>query len=391
MGFTHKVRTAIVGLDASRTRYLEKLLGRWLVPVSVRPDPRDALAPVVGARPQAVLLYVEHNRALALQLARRVRSELPEAALVLLADQDEDGMAREGVRLGARAFVVFGVDDSELAALFVRLSEEAEHPQTCLVLGVFGAKGGVGTSLVAMNIAGAMARSFSSPGLLLDLSPCLGELGLFLDIDTPYGLLDLVQGVHRVDDEELQRNLGRHSSGFHLMGQPLQRIPETALDGEMLLQGLRVLRRHFGWIVLDIGGMIDERSMTSALLSDLVVLLSTPDLPSLVGARRRIEVMQQQGRGPHNTALVLNRVGARAEQEIQRATGVLDTELTAWLHDDPRTATLALENAKLLTDIDPNAKLSLELTALAARLSGADAAQHSGDNEPRRKRLFGLI
>ncbi|MCB9791660.1 MAG: hypothetical protein H6741_02945 [Alphaproteobacteria bacterium] len=390
MSYTHQVPTAIVGLSAARAQALYSMLQRWLVPAMVHKELGDALPLLLSSRPQALLLYASENPTLALQFARRAKAELPDLDIVLLTDRDDLGLAREAVRLKLRGLVVLGTDDEELIALFIRMSEEVYDPvNTGEVICLLGSKGGVGTSSVAINLAGCLAQSGGANVALVDLAPCVGELGVYLDMDTPYSLGRLLREVHLVDQDYIDHTMPRHPWGFYVVSQPLVPDALTPLTHDELLQAARVLQRHFTHVVLDAGGVLSQVSLTAAMVADRSYVIATPGLPALVAARRRLDLLDQRGRDPATTHLLFNRVGLDSSYGPAQAAELTGRPAEITLRNNPTLMAEALHTGRILLEVDAHARLTQEYISLAAKLSGDDAAKLSP--EPRRRKLFGLF
>ena len=118
-----------------------------------REDPRDGLTQLIAIQPQAVVLFVDTERPQSVQFARRVRHDASDANLIIVANSDEGGVTREAMRLQARALAILPGDQHELEALFEAMSFETYvAADDGMVLALLGAKGGMGTTSVAITL-----------------------------------------------------------------------------------------------------------------------------------------------------------------------------------------------------------------------------------------------
>ncbi|MCB9758763.1 MAG: hypothetical protein H6739_02905 [Alphaproteobacteria bacterium] len=389
MSLPHQVRTAIIGMPPERARQLHAYLGRWMLPVLTRQDPREALPMILAARPQAVVVYVGEHRTVATQFARRVRAEVPDASLIMVTDFEDLALTREAVRLGAHALAVLGTDDVELAQVFARLAEERFEPTNAgMVVTLLGAKGGVGTTSLAINLAGCLAQNSAALVALVDLAPCVGEVGVYLDMDTPFSPGELLEDAHLFDQEFIQTRIPRHPWGFHVIAQPLTTKEPEALGPDTVLQAATLLQRTFTHLVIDAGSGINPLSLTAASFADQCILLTVPELPALVAARRRLDLLGRLGLDPQKLAVVLNRFAGTGEFDVNRVQALLQRPLSAVLSEDSRLMNTALHSGRLLLEVGPRARLAQEILALGARLGGN---AEIGAPQPKRKKLFGLF
>ncbi|MBK9644041.1 MAG: hypothetical protein IPO67_02610 [Deltaproteobacteria bacterium] len=276
----NKVRTAIIGLPQDHARQLHAFLRRVVDVALVREDPRDAMSPLLVARPQAVLLYLAEADGVGIQFARRMRSELPDTALVLLCHVEDVTLTREAMRLGARALIVVGKDDDDLARTFVKIAEEQRSDMPGgEVVTVLGSKGGVGATSLAINLAGALAIDPNLRVALIDLSPYLGEIGVYLQLDTTVSPRTLVRESLMIDDEWMQNAVPRHSLGFSVFAQPLK-PGAPPLNVADIAQSIGILRRLFSHVVIDAGTGGSELGFAALAVASKPLLVMGGDTPS---------------------------------------------------------------------------------------------------------------
>ena len=98
------------------------------------------------------------------------------------------------------------------------MTPRARAPRQPCVTHVFlGAKGGAGTTTVAVNCAVELARQSKRPTVILDLKPCLGEVALFLGVRPRFTVLDAIENLHRLDKDFLKELVSRHKSGVDII------------------------------------------------------------------------------------------------------------------------------------------------------------------------------
>ncbi len=117
---------------------------------------------------------------------------------------------------------------------------------------VLGAKGGIGTTTVAVNLADALTRQGAGRTALLDLAQPQGETPIFLDLEHTYTWADVAQNIERLDATYLESVMARHRSGLAVLPAP-DFSAEAALEPEVLLQILELLRHGYAQVVVDLG------------------------------------------------------------------------------------------------------------------------------------------
>jgi pilus assembly protein CpaE len=247
-----------------------------------------------------------------------------------------------------------------------------------------GAKGGVGASTVAHNLAWSIARNLTTQTVLVDLDIAFGTAGLDFNQDPPQGIAEAIFAPDRLDANLVDRLLSKCSDHLSLLAAPavLDRttdLTETSLDGL-----IDILRSSVPTIVLDIphGWMAWARRLLIA--SDEIVIVATPDLASLRNTKNLFDLLRQNR--PHDSApkLVLNQTGLPKRPEIAAAefAKAIGTEAAATLPFDAALFGTAANNGQMIAEVQPSGKHTETFTALAASVMGR--------SEPKRGRA-GLL
>lgn len=261
-------------------------------------------------------------------LARAPRP--PTAPLLVLGQQAEVGTLHLALRGGARDFLSEPVDIGKLIAVVHRLGRElggppARQAQSTLVL---GAAGGVGTSLVACNLALGLQESVVGNTLLLDLDLDFAPLPGFLDLSPGRGLTEALDNADKLDAHALQGYVSRHASGLTLLASA---HPDGAgmVGGRMGVERfaalLDLLEGQYRHLVLDGGRGLGGLAATAAQRAGRVVVVLQQSVLQLRAAAELLQWLEQDLALPaERIQLVVNRRNRRAavtEQDIRRTLG----------------------------------------------------------------------
>lgn len=196
------------------------------------------------------------------------------------------------------------------------------------VLTVFSAKGGCGASLIATNLALALARS--APTLLLDLHGNDGTDDLLLDLRSPHAWPELLPVAAELTDRHLELVACRHPEGLVMLAAPASGIDPPLAQGTRSL--IEALARRYAWVIVDAPS--GAWSPVPAELSDTLLLVTTADPPALRCAKR---LLQARPQGVHGrVGLVLNQFGRGQPASASEVAASLDTPLLAAVPVDPR-------------------------------------------------------
>ena len=383
----HRVRTALLGCSPDLARSLRSLLTPWMDVVLEREDPRDGMTQLVAIQPQAVVLFVDTERPQSVQFARRVRHDAPDANLIIVARSDEGGVTREAMRLQARALAILPGDQHELEGVFEAMSFETyEASDDGMVLALLGAKGGMGTTSVAINLAGVLAQHRDRRVALVDLALYIGEVAVYLDMKTPYALGELVRDLDRLDEAWIEQNVPRHRTGFYVLSQPAEWDDVDAMKVADVVQSISLLKRYFTHIILDAGAQLNEVALSGVTVADQCIVVCTQELPSLVSTRRRVGMLTQIAGDAKAIRVVANRWQDDGAYDRDSIETYVQHGLNATIQNDYRNMSACIESGKLLVEQCPEAEIVADVREVA-RLFDPSVTQQ----EKARKKLFGLF
>jgi pilus assembly protein CpaE len=289
---------------------------------------------------------------------------------------------REAMRAGYRDFVVLP-EDGELLKRTVR---EAPTEVTTVsdqgqVVAIIGAKGGVGTSFITANLGAELAPVHRVCAVDLDFS--MGDLASMLDLQTTSSMQDLLGNLNRLDERMLAGSVAVHPSGLHVIAQPLELLENDFLRGEDVLKVLSTAADAYQYLFVDCGGRIDEATRTASTVADLILLVCSPDVPSVKNAWRRLHLLDRQGVDLSRVRLIVNRWAKNpplSEQDIESNLGI---PVAATVANEPSRCQHAVNVGALLRDVDKRCAASADISNLVSLITdGVTRVEPSAPNRP---------
>jgi pilus assembly protein CpaE len=300
----------------------------------------------------------------------RNHAGLPVIALAAVKDPD---LILQAMRSGAREFVV-PTEPGELARVVSdaarKLSGEGESGR---ILTLFSAKGGLGATTLATNLAGALGDD-GKRVVLVDLDLQLGDVLVFLDAASRYTLADVLHNLKRLDRDLLHSSLMRHASGVFLLAQSDHLEDADKVTPAQIPTLLKFLARHFDYVVCDGLRSFDELALAVLDVSDKVLLVVTQDVPSVKNAQRCLDVMRRLGYGDDKLKLVVNR-HQKSEIDVQSIADNLGVPVQAAVANDYQTVVKAINRGRLVRDVSPRARVVEDLARMARLIGGAPATR----------------
>lgn len=365
----------LVGLIVSDDDSFRKPLGRLLragtVPVSVLEDgPRD------GIVPDLMVVDIRGDAPSALASIERLRAGAPAASIFAVALSADPDLILQAMRAGANEFFVWPPADETFYGAVRRTAARretvagAKPAATTLVF--FGAKGGSGTTTLAVNCGVEVARISRRSTVIVDLKPGLGEVALFLGIKPRYTVIDAIDNLHRIDREFLRELVVKHKSGLEILAGSEQFDRPGASDSGGIEELFRLLARQYEFIIVDAGNQINACAVSALYTADRMFLVANPDVPSVRNAQKLLERVRELGASGDRVRLLLN----RAAEPFPIAPKQIETALGHPVHhtfpSDYRTVSTALNsgiplaqagNSELATQFDQFTRRVLDPSA----------------------------
>ena len=295
--------------------------------------------------------------------------------VIVLGYVNDVGFYRELVRRGVRDYLIVPAAPIDLVRSVSSLYATPGAKPVGRTIAVIGAKGGVGASTIAHNVAWSFARTLASPTVIVDLDVAYGTAGLDFNQDPPQGIADIVFAPDRVDATIVERLLSRCADRLSLLAAPavLDRtcdLTETAFD-----HLVDILRASTPTIVLDVPHVWTAWARRLLVGSDDVLVVAAPELASLRNTKNLVDLLKQSRPNDHPPKVLLNQVGVPKRPEIAPPdfAKALGLEPAAAIPFDPLLFGTAANNGQMIAEIQPNAKVAECFDDIARAIVGRTA------------------
>ena len=293
--------------------------------------------------------------------ASRSFSNIPWAVVSESASLD---LALEFIRLGAIDFLKAPLNPEDLKHLLERVIDLENRRSTNgkdenqNQIAIFSTKGGVGQTTVAVNLAAELARQQAGKILLLDLVLQHGNVGDFLDLPSKYTLIDVVENFERLDSNLLENSLAKHELGFFVLPCPKEPEKGDFITTKEVADVFRYLKSNFNYVIADVGHEFSQIALAYLDVSDLLLLVTTPDVPSLLNTRTAFDTFKRLGYPAQKMKVVLNRWRMKGEIDSSLIPRKLGLDLAFRLMDDPVNCLNAVNLGKPLLSVAKNSELT---------------------------------
>ncbi len=385
-----QIAAVIVSQDEEFRRQVGRLLRSSGLRVAVLEEVRGGLEP---AAPDLAIVDIRSDAPAGLTAIERLRASTPTAAVFAVAAATDPDLILQAMRAGANEFFTWPPPADAFQGALRRTAGRRETAQAAarppsMTLVFLGAKGGAGTTTVAVNCAVELARLSRRPTIAVDFKPCLGEVALFLGVRPRFTLLDAIENLHRLDRDFLRELVVRHKSGLEILAGSEQFDRPGGADAGAVEELLRILIRTYEFTVIDAGNSINACSLVALYAADTIFIVTNPDVPSVRNAQRLVDRVRQLGAGAERIRILLN----RASEPLLIAPKQIETALGYSIHhtfsSDYKTVSTALNSGVPLA-LTNHSELSQQFDRFTRGILAM--AEPPSKVEPERKRgFFGL-
>ena len=367
---------------------LEQVLQRHGYARVVHPALTHALAALEQNPADLLVLPMDDVEEGQLAVLDRLNRREKRMGVIATGEAADTSMIMRAMRAGIQEFLFRPVVESELVAAMERLSRRTTSTVTDgQVFAVFGSKGGVGTSTVAVNLSHALMQSHADTRVAVaDFAVPGGDIRLLLNVRPPYDLGDIAGKIERMDTDLLHSVMVPSTDRLWVLAAPERPEADEEVDASVAASVVKQMKSSFNSTGLDCEHRLNDRSLAAMDAADRILLLTELKVPALRAAQRMIGVFRRLGYPNDKLGVVVNRYQSEDVVSPSEAAEVLKTEIFFRLPNDYLTCSRAATEGVPVGAHAPQSKLAASYRQLAQRLSGMGEGEvHTrvGANGPR--------
>jgi pilus assembly protein CpaE len=288
---------------------------------------------------------------------------------------------RELTKRGVSDYLMSPVGTLDVVRSVCGLFTAPEAKAVGRIIAVVGAKGGVGASTIAHNIAWAIARDLSLDTVVTDLDLAFGTAGLDYNQDPPQGIADAVFSPDRVDTAFVDRLLSKCTDHLSLLAAPATLDRVYDFGAESFDSILDSLRSNIPCVILDVPHIWSGWTKRLLVSADDILVVAGPDLANLRNAKNLVDLLRIARPNDHRPYYCLNQVGVPKRPEITPAdfAKALEDQPLVVIPFEPQLFGTAANNGQMIAEVSANHKSAEMFRQLAQVLTGrAEAKKQRG-------------
>lgn len=328
-----KIRVLIVD-DIPETREnLKKLLLFELdiEVVGVAVDGQEGIDMAKELQPHVILMDINMPGVDGIQASEIITHHSPYTQIIIMSVQGESDYLRRAMQAGAREFLIKPFSTNDLVTSVRRVHQLGQQQRDRVgyvpsqptdpsqmvtpeadergkIISIFSPKGGVGCSTLAINLAIAIHKETSAKVGLIDASLQFGDIAVLLNVQTRRTIADLASYANSdLEIDLIDTVMAAHNSGIKALLAPPRPEMADLVTAEVLANVLDKMQHMFDVIIIDMYSSLEDTVLSALDASDLVVLVTTPEIPAIKSARLFFEVTEALEYPAAKTQLILNK------------------------------------------------------------------------------------
>jgi pilus assembly protein CpaE len=299
--------------------------------------------------------------------------------VVVIGRHNDVVLYRELIRRGVSDYLIAPVGTLDVVRAICGLFSAPDAKPVGRIVAVIGAKGGVGASTIAHNVAFAIARDLQLDTVVADLDLGFGTAGLDYNQDPPQGVADAVFSPDRVDTAFVDRLLSKCTDHLSLLAAPatLDRVYDFATEAfDSIYDSLRAT---VPCTVLDVPHQWTGWTKRTLIAADDILIVAGPDLANLRNAKNLLDLLKAARPNDHRPFYCLNQVGVPKRPEIKPAdfAKALEDQPVAVIPFEPQIFGTAANNGQMIAELSSSHRTAETFRQLGQALIGRSEAKKS--------------
>ena len=329
---------------------------------------------IINLSPSIVIADVSGNFNDSYEFAEKILTKLPSVKIIATASDYSTDIVIRAMRAGIREFLPKPLIKDNLLKSLDKFKNQIQgsndEENNSKVITVFSNKGGVGRTSLAVNLALELANITKEKVALVDLNMHLGDVTTFLDIKPSFDISYLIKKVDGADEEFMLSTLEQYkNTGMYILADPPYMEEAKKIQPVDVKKMIDKLRTVFPYIVIDTSSAFDNITVTALDNSDLILLVSTINVPSVRNCQRCLDAFDRLGYEEEKTKIIVNRYMENDDIKIEDVEKALDKQIYWRVPNNYYTIMSAINKGQPVNEINNDSNIAKCYRELATDIS----------------------
>ena len=338
---------------------------------------------IFESRPPLIIVDITKKTNISLDIISKISTSIKNCKIIVLSYDMDSNIVIKALRAGAREFLIKPLIEKDFTEAVNKLKDliqgNINDTARCKVITTFSNKGGIGKTSIAVNLAMEIANITKEKVALVDLNMQMGDITTFLNLDPSFDTSYVINNLDRIDETFLLTTLEQYNkTSLYVLADPPDIEQAEIITSEDIATLINILRNVFSYIVIDTTSSFDSKTITALDNSDIILLVSTINLPSIRNCQRCFDLFKKLGYPKDKIKLVINRYMEKDDIKIEDVEEVLDHKVFFKIPNNYYVIIGAINKGIPVCDQEPNSNLCKSFRQLAELLS--DNYSHNNKN-----------
>ncbi len=392
-----KIDTVIIDPENNSREIILNYLAR-IEDINVTQEFNDVLTAmnfITESRPHLMIVDISQKTQMALDIIVKISNSLKNSKIIVLSYDMSPETVIKALRAGAREFLTKPLIENDFIQAVEKLKDlilgNINDTTKCKVITTFSNKGGIGKTAIATNLAVELANMTKERVALVDLNMQMGDITTFLDLNPSFDTSYVINNLERIDEGFLLSTLEKYgNSSLYVLADRPDLEQAEVITSENITTLINVLRNVFSYIIIDTTASFDSKTITALDNSDLVLLISIINLPSVRNCQRCFDLFKRLGYTKDKIKIIVNRYMENDEIKVEDVEDVLGHPVYFKIPNNYFTIINAINKGLPVCEINPHSNIAKSFKELAALLS--DNFTYTNTQKPqKREKSFNLL
>lgn len=341
----------------------------------------EAVSLCRDTEPDVMVILIEEPLIRAIQTVEALSDLLPHSPIVAYSSVSDPAAMRKAVLAGVNDFLVTPVKEEDLINSIhtviqqeerrrARESGEADGPVAAgTVITVFGAKGGIGKTTIATNLATALVHKTNQSVVIVDLDTRFGDVAILMDIPVERSIADLAMPENEITREIVQECIYTHNTGVAILPAPIRPTDWRSVHAGHIERVVNLLTQTYDYVILDTPGTFNDIVARSLELATIVMLVATVDMASLKDTLLAIDMLRSWNFPQDKIKLAINATNEAVNVQTSEVKRMLGRDVF-WSIPYDRNISAATQLGMPVVVAKPQSRAAESLVEMAYALSG---------------------
>jgi pilus assembly protein CpaE len=334
-----------------------------------------------GGAPDVLVLDQPLLQAGDLDRLERLGTAHPRLALIVLSEQQDLDFMMQAMRAGVREVLPWPGKADTLYPAIARIGEKLQNHSESngKVLAFVSCKGGSGATFLATNLGYGLATLENKRVALIDLNLQFGDASLFVSDHKPVATLaDVALQIQRLDASLLASSMLAVTPNFSVLAAPDDPVHANDIKPEHIDALLQLARRHYDFIVLDVGCSLDAVSVRALDQADVIFPVLQTTLPYIRDGKRLLDVFRSLDYGKDKVKVIVNRHQKQSDIKLHDLETACGITVFMPVPNHYEAAAASVNQGVPILKLAPSSPISKTLQGLAHDLAGVPGRQRQG-------------